>query len=309
MSVLAGNDGFTFEARFDGICFDVLSSSITEGREVVRHKFPKIDGVNTEDMGGNGMEISLEIIFVDHGFQVDPVNGDQGDYLERFRTFRELASKSAVRTLLHPYVGAVSCRIGDFSHNADGDGQPVIRASVQFIEDTDTEPVLRAADAFQPLASSQEVETELLSLQAAALGIGYETPIADGVLAEVQDWENDADLSAREIAQRMATLSNQLNDELNAFEDAADLDNYPLVKAYTKLQYQVRQVAEAVISETNRLVRLETTEPLPMRIIAARFYGAKDHERRTEELLDLNPEIRDPTLVPRGVKLKAFSIA
>jgi hypothetical protein len=42
-------------------------------------------------------------------------------------------------------------------------------------------------------------------------------------------------------------------------------------------------------------------------VIAARFYGAAEAERRFDEMRELNPEIRNQSIIPSGTELTAYS--
>ena len=295
--------GFTFEASYDGIRIDVLSSSIRHGRSLVPHAFPKRDGATNEDMGREQFVCSLQFLFIDHRF----VEEGEGNYLDRFRAFDLAVDDSTPRVLVHPYEGAVRCNIADFTHDADGETAPVIKCSATFREEITLPPVFVAGAGSQTRASAQDVRAESLQAESSLDEIGFDPSLVQFAAAEADRWEGDPDLSAREIQLQMAVINQNLNRELDDLDVATDLSRHPIHKQYTRLQHSLRRAAEAFTSTTTRIVQINVLEPLPLRVIAARFYGAEQAERRFSEMRELNPAIRNPAIIPAGSVLKAYS--
>ena len=308
-------EGFTFEATFDGIRIDVLSSQVSHGRAVVPHRFPKRDGADLEDMGREPFVCTMEFLFIDNRDALAAAKNrgltgggaDTGNWQDRFTEFDAIVGEDTPRVLIHPYVGAVNCRISNFSHSADGETQPSIRASATFTEEISLPPVFAAGGGAQTRASSQEVRASQVGADNALEDVGLSSDLPQEATAEAEAWEADPELSAREVQLQMATKNNELSAELDALGVAFDLDMHPIMRSYTELQYNLRRSADAFTATTTRIVIITVTEPTPLRVIAARFYGAEQAERRFGELLDLNPEIRDPSLVPSGTTLQAYS--
>lgn len=295
--------GFTFEASYDGIRIDVLSSTIRHGRTVVAHQFPKRDGATNEDMGREQFVCSLQFLFIDHRFVAE----GEGNWLDRFRAFDIAVDDDKPRVLVHPYEGAVRCNVSDFSHDADGAGEPVITASAMFSEEISLPPVFVAGAGAQTRASAQDVRAEAVQAEQSLDEIGFDPSLVQFAAAEADRWEGDPDLSAREVQLQMAVINQNLNRELDELEVATDLSRHPIHKQYTRLQHSLRRAAEAFTTTTTRIVQINVLEPLPLRVIAARFYGAEQAERRFREMRDLNPAIRNPAVIPAGTTLKAYS--
>ncbi len=295
--------GFTFEASYDGIRIDVLSSNIRHGRTVVAHQFPKRDGATNEDMGREQFVCTLQFLFIDHRFVAE----GEGNYLDRFLTFDIAVDDGKPRVLVHPYVGAVRCNISDFTHDADGSTAPVINASATFSEEITLPPVFAAGAGAQTRASAQDVRAESIQAEASLEEIGFDPSLVQFAAVEADRWERDPDLSAREVQLQMAVINQNLNRELDALDVATDLSRHPIHKQYTRLQHSLRRAAEAFTTTTTRIVQINVLEPLPLRVIAARFYGAEQAERRFREMRELNPAIRNPAIIPAGSVLKAYS--
>ncbi len=301
--------GFSFDASWAGIRIDVTSTSTPDhGRRTIQHEFPKRDGVTLEDQGRKGFAANMEFMFIDR----KALPGEDlpiGDYRARFDAFDGIVDEGKIATLIHPYVGAVKCRIDNFSHNADATGQAFIKASATFIEENSLPPVF-AADGLgvQTLGGSQDVRTFGTTADDARLaeGLGASPAIASSIAA-AEKWELDPLLTTREVLSEMAIEINKLNAELAAIDAATDIDRYPIMRDYTRLQHALRRTAEAFATTTTRIVAITTTEELPLRLIASRFYGADQAERRFDEMRELNPGLRSPVLVARGTVLKALS--
>ncbi len=307
--------GFTFDASYAGIRIDVLSSNIAHGRKTKPHTFPKRDGATVEDMGRGPWVCGLQFIFIDRKAQPGELQSP-GTAIERFNAFDKLVDEGTIRRLVHPYTKSRLCSISDFTHDADGDGGIEISCSATFTEENSIPPTFAAGGGVQTIAGSHEVESKVLQANAS-----LELPAAGLSLAELEDaqleldrvtlaveqWDSDPSLSARQVHLQMATINNALSSRLEDLDTARDINRFPIMKQYTLLQYQVRLAAEAFTTDTTRVVTITTVEPLPLRVIAARFYGANQAERRFAEMLELNPEIRNPGLIGRGIDLKAYS--
>jgi len=315
-------EGFTFEASYDGIRIDVVSSSVNHARKVISHTFPKRDGANTEDMGREPREITMEFLFLDNlrlpQLQVITGQISEDGYEKRFREFKELVDGGAVRTLIHPYEGSVRCRIREFSHTAKGDVQPTINCNATFVEEITQPSTFRAGSGSQNRASSQEVRSaklaadDALSSSTFAASVPAATLTAvqanvDDALTEAERWELNPDLSSREVQLQYARIANSLNADLVTLGALSSIDRYLTHKTFTLLQRKLRDAAEAFTSTTTRIVEITTTEALPLRVIATRFYGATEAEQRFNEMLELNPGIFRPTIIQPGTTLKAFS--
>ena len=290
--------GFTFDASWAGIRIAVTSTST----------FPKFDGATLEDTGRKHFVASMEFIFIDR----KPLPGESVpilDYRGRFNAFDAQVALGKVATLIHPYAGAVKCRIEGFGHNADATGQAFIKASATFIEEITLAPVFAAdGGGVQTLGGSQDVRAHATTADAAREDVGLEPSDNLAVAIEAAErWEADPTLTAREVLAEMAVVINALNAELADIGAGTDIDRYPIMRDYTLLQHSLRKTAEAFTTTTTRIVILTVAEPLPLRVIAAQFYGAGEAERRFDELRELNPGLLSPVIVPRGTALKALS--
>jgi prophage DNA circulation protein len=299
--------GFRFEASFGGVRIDVISTSTSHPRRVFPHEFPKKNGATTEDQGRGPLVIDLQFVFIDR----KPRPGEElpiEDYAGRFATFEELLLEDTVRTLVHPYLGQIRCRIGQYGTNGDGEGQPMIKASAQFTEENTEPAILDIVDgAIQATAGAQAVLQASFGADLALDSQGLSSELT-GQAAELSAfWGFSIGLTTREVQLSMAELNGRLNTELEAFETSGEIDLVPVIQAYTLLQYRLRKAAESFTTTTPRVVEITTTALVPLRAIVAEFYGAAEADRRFLEVLELNPSLKTPACVPPSVTLKAYS--
>ena len=294
--------GFLYEATFDGVRLDVLAVSGSHGRAVVEHTRPKRDGANNEDMGREPFRCTLSLVFIDHRHATE----QEGDAQQRFETIRSLWDSGEPRVLVHPYHGAVICRVAGFddSASADDDG---IAVTATFVEEISLPPVFAAGAGAVPRVGRQQVRGVQLDTDQVLADFGFTSSVTQDSYDKASEWEADPTMTTRQVQLEMMTLNNRLNAELEQFEAQTRIDRFPIMKQYTRLQSTLRRAAEAVTTTTNRIVRLTVTAAMPMRIIAAQFYGASQSDQRFAELRDLNPTVNGSVLVPRGTELKAYS--
>lgn len=298
---------YRFEASWGGIRIDVTSSNTNHGRRMFGHEFPKKRGASTEDKGRRPQVINLEFLFIDRKAQPGedvPVGG----YEQRFEVFNNLVKSEDIRTLVHPYLGQIRCRISNYSHSADGEGQAQILCSATFTEDNEEPPILDIVDgAIQVTAGSQAVLAARNAANDDLAAAGFTSALPDLAFDLSASWELSLGLTTRTVQTEMAALNARLNAELNTLGTATNIELLPIMRSYTLLQFRLRKAAEAFSTTTPRIVEITVEGLIPLRIIAAEFYGAEQAEQRFLELLDLNPQLRTPACVQPGQVLKAFS--
>ena len=203
----------------------------------------------------------------------------------------------------------MKCRVENYSHTADATGQAFIKCTATFIEEISLPAVFAAGGpGVQTLGGSQDVRinADESQLTLETLGLPPSDALTEAV-AVAEKWEQDPFLTAREVITEMQSTVNALNADLNTLDAYTDIDRYPLIRDYTRLQHSLRKTAESFTAVTTRIVIIDVTEPLPLRVIASRFYGAEQSERRFAEMRELNSELKSVVIVPRGTQLKALS--
>lgn len=304
-------DGYSFDAKLDDLVLDVIATDVQHGRSVHPHTFPKRDGAELEDSGREPWVGDIEVVF----FDASPVEPGQSDYLDRFAELDAMVGDGEVHTLVHPYAGIVRGRISAFSHHADGEAQPIIRCRFTFTEDIALAPVAAAAAGVQTRAGVQDIRAEAsLAKDAIEADTDLDADVAADAISVIDDtvstaeaWESDSTVTTRTVALEMATINSRLSRVLDDLECTTNLARHPIMKQLTLLQYSVRRAAAAFTSTASRVVTITVRDPLPLRVVAARFYGAAQAERRYAELRDLNPALTRYSLIPANSQLRAYA--
>jgi prophage DNA circulation protein len=296
--------GFNYEASFDSQIIDVISSNVSHGRRVTAHTYPRKNGGNLEDTGREPLVIDLEFVFFDRaGLSVEI-----GDYEQRFLEFNALLEREQIRTLVHPYLGAIRCMISNFSHSADGqNGTPAIYCSATFTEEISEPPVFAAQAGITSQAGAQEVFSVAYALDFALTEKGLSTNLTAQAVLKSRNWEIGIDTSSRSVQLEMLSLNSDLQIELDALYASDDVDNQQIIRNYTLLQWQLRTAAEAYSSRSPKIVQINVTSTQPLLLISSRFYSAREASERYEELLELNPQIRNPARVEAGTTINAYA--
>lgn len=302
------SQGFRYPASWAGIAIDVTGASVRHGRTVPQHLRPRRDGASLEDTGRDPWVCQVEFLFLDrdaHPGEPSPLP----DYEQRFTAFDVLVDSGATRTLVHPYQGAVRCKVEGFEHRAAAeDGQPVIRCSATFIEDGEAEIVF-APDPIKSVSGPQSLRGRATQVKTALSDTGApESAVLADVDVDADRWGNDPTLSSRQVYLEMVRLRRRLSDEMLAADPYTSIERYPIARAYHELQWELVRAFEAYSSSSSRVISLEVTAAQPLRTIAANFYGAAQADARLVELLDLNPGLRTPALVPAGTTLRAYAL-
>ena len=98
------------DASFKGVIFDVMSLDDSDGKALVEHALPFVNGTVLEDMGTTGRQIQVEAVFW----------GKQ--YSSRLNQLLETLMESGSGTLVHPVWGRLNNMIAaswHFRHEAD----------------------------------------------------------------------------------------------------------------------------------------------------------------------------------------------
>jgi len=299
------SQGFYYEASFGGVLFDVLNATTEHPPRVATHVYPKRDGANLEEMGRAPFVCTMQIVFFDRLPRRGEAQTLPG-YQERFESFDLLVQDGGVQTLVHPYVGAIRAVITDFSHQADGDVDG-IAATVTFTEEISEPPVFEVGASSTTTAGSQEVLAGAVGVDDALSAEGFESGVTGDAFDTVQRWELDPDISTRQVHLEMVAINDRLNTELTNYETGFGLATHPIMRQYALLQHNIRRAAAAFTAESDRIVRINVIQELPLRVIAARFYSAKEASKRVQQLLELNPDLKKPAQVPIGTRLKAYA--
>jgi prophage DNA circulation protein len=292
-----------YESSFGGVRLDVQSTTDDLSRALVRYKYPNRDGADVADMGAEEWVTRCRLIFW-------PRDGQ--DARAAFLGFMEVVKRGRSQVFSHPIFGERNCKVGQLSAAAEFGTRDVIMVEAEFVEDT-VDAATFPTGAGAPVASSvQEIAAISADIDSGLVDVNeredldepISTDVGKDAVTAVTGWSEDESLTERDVRYEAASLAADIEAETDRLELATHLDRYPLVAAFARLHFAIRNAAEAFIQRSPKAFEITVPAPTPLLVIAAQTYGADQAGDRYEELLELN-DIRTPNRIPAGTVLKA----
>lgn len=155
-----------------------------------------------------------------------------------------------------------------------------------------------------PSAAAMQPVTRLMSVVVVSQ---YAATVGELLTSEAET----ATLSPEQIETIVNDVRTMIETVVIDLRDATDLDaadkleRYrPVVEALKNQALLLQNAAKSIIEQRPPLIERAVTSPGNLHLIAHRWYG--DY-RRADELLRLNPQIRQPNFVLAGTVLKAYA--
>jgi prophage DNA circulation protein len=294
------------QASFGGVEFDCLTTSDSIARAVARRPYPRRNGGNLQDMGGEPRMTTVQAIF----FEREPIDGEDffqssRNHLERFADFFAATQKGIAQDFVHPLTGTYQALVEDLRFDADADQEDTILVDCTFLEDT-TEPAIfepGVTAIFESGTATIRVQAELLDAEIVAIGLETDLPQQAIDIAEL--WESSRlFLALSEVNLQLASFASDLNDMMDEFELVTDLARYPVWRSAQRLLFTVRLAADSFRQNQPQLTTILVLRGQPLRALVAEHYGAREAERRCGDIIRLN-DIDDPSYIPEGTRLRA----
>ena len=286
---------------FRGVSFSTLSITDAFARRVARHRYPYKDGAELEDVGGEARQVDAELIF----------RGDT--YLADLLSFLKVCTQGATGALIHPLFGSMRAKCQSANVRHEQSRRNAASVAAVWVED--------GVNTAVPTLVSIDAAAGALSLQSAAARATADDLSGDAATAlpATSAALDDADVFAGSLDETIGELSTRL-DQLGATINSAlaEVDALATDAAGAVLDDVGRSLlrddlrltlerARTLKERTERLhpqiVPREIGVHVPLASLAAELYGDPD---RADDLLRVN-KIRDPFLVPPGMRLKVFA--
>ncbi len=289
-----------FEAAYNGQRLDVQLTEDDMSRVLAEHEYGGIDGADYDDMGGRPRTTRVRVVFFER-------RGEPLDHLARLERFLADVQRGQAAEFVHPVSGSYDALVSDLRMSAAAEDRGLVVVECTFhqvgigrlFEEGFVTNVMQASVAVGVQAAAAAELLDELALES--------TAPADAAAA-VAGWEADPELSVREVNQQLAGLSARLAADVEAFDMARDLSHYELWRTYQRLHYQVRKAAESFRQTRSALKVVTVTVGQPLRVLAARLYGARLANEKEAELRRLN-DIRDPSYIEVGTEIRYHSPA
>ncbi len=292
------------QASFGGIEFDCLTTSDALPRALIRRTAPRRNGGRLQDMGSEPRTTQCRILF----FERKPLEGEadfllEENHIERFRRFVEAAQLGRVQDFVHPITGTYRAMVEDFAFDADAEAEDQIEVSCTFVEDS-TQPTVFEPGAGGPFdAGVAAVKVQGAALDADLAAAGIDDPIGSDTADMAETWSSDPLTSVREVNLQLASLATRIDDAVETYELATNVDRYPAWRNAQILLWKARQAAESFRQTQPQLITVTLAATQPLRVVLTDTYGAADAESQYDNALRLN-DIDDPTSIRAGTQLR-----
>lgn len=297
---------FLHQASYAGIEFDCLMTRDSFRRAIVAREFPRTDGGLLQDMGGAPRRTEMRACFFERAavegedFEISGLN-----HLQRYAAFLAACRQGGTHDLVHPITGTHRAQVESFDAEAVGEEDDQIYVDVVFLEDGTAPAVFQVGTGLLPFdagTAAVQVEAEQLTALLAASGMESDVPADASALAT--SWASSPELTVREVNLQLATAAAQIDAATETLELATNVANFPIYRSMQRVLWRLRQAAASFRQSQPQLITITLQADLPLRVVAAENYGAREADQRYGEMMRLN-DIDDPSLVPAGTRIRA----
>ena len=284
-----------YDASLAGVRLWLASLSADGGRTLVETQPTRGDENDVDDRGRAPRRWRVSLLFAE-------MPGETESPAARLRRLIALidAGSDDGFAFTSPIEGTCQVRIGDFTHELGSNFR--ITASATLVRLGDLEPaVTPVGPAVSPAAGAEAVTVAAGRATAELEAVNLESDAPAKCTEAAVRWTDPA-TSPRQVFLEVASLTTEIQDEIVALELGGDLQLWPAYRSMVELASQTIAAANAVTSTAGAVFRLLVDRPTPLRVIAARVYGAVLAAERMAEIVKLN-DIGTPGRVPAGTSL------
>lgn len=299
-----------FKSSWGSVRLWLSRISTSDGRKQVVKEYSRGDLPDIQDRGKVPKRARCSILFDSMiGDDIEPI-----DRLELLLGEIEDSGTSGPKLFVHPVHGSYLAVIEDFEHEIDDSG--TITASATFLAAENV-----GAVAVAPVGVSLEVDSDTLlsaaddlDLQLAEFEIPSTLPAAARSLADrfqraLSDVNSGVEVAIakaspiRDVLVGVASITDQLWQEMDTLKLAADTALWPVFRAYVTLGEAVRAAGVASTPTVDSLITVRIDGTMSLWSLLARTYGARDAPRRRGEVMSLN-DLRTPGRIETGTILR-----
>lgn len=283
------------EAAYGGVPLDLAVVDTTGGRSLAITELSRGDLPVVQDRGRATRRVSCEVLFIER----DDIAEDP---LDRFLAFKAMAEDGTPRLFRHPLDGSFLAAVEQLEYRLDSEAQEV-SATCAFVAVGDVVAVTLAGTGGSAVAGAQDVATAAQAVNDELDALGLSSSVPDDCTTAADGWAGAESPNPRRVLLEISSLTQQIAQDIADGGLTTDIDNWAAYRAYTVLEYRLRAAAEAATATTTRIFTELVREPIALRALVARRYGAASAEQRYREVLELN-DLRRPGRIPQGTRLK-----
>ena len=281
-----------FEASWAGIRLWISKITTDEGRTLVVQPYTTGDVPSVQNRGGVPKVARASILF-------DDMDGEELGPGDRLLRLIEAKDSGLPSVFTHPLLGSYLAEVGEFSHTIEETG--TITADITFVATEEVRAVVQPGSGASLAAGTGQVSAAADVCALVLSDVGLESTAPARATAAAETWGGDAD--SRRVLVDVGALSDQIGQEIEDLNLAADLVLWPALKAFVMLADAVRAAGAAAIGDRGQLMTVRVDSPISLRAIVGGIYPADEGDARRAEALELN-DIRTPARIPTGTVLQ-----
>lgn len=288
-------------ASFGGLRLYLESIDRDVGRALVKHEPTRAGlaqgggGFVVDDRGPRLSVVECSLVFC-------PVAGER-PFLDRYREFLRLKDAGA-QIFTHPVYGSYRARVGECRESIDTGAVDRISLSVEFVPDGGADPVVTVQAGVSAAAGAVSVRLTADQLKALYAELGETSTVADDAADAADRWADaDGTTDPRTVLVELASLSARIDTEVEDLELASDLSRWQAYRSALILRDNLRGAAQAATQEVDHVTEVVLEVAIPLVVLMARLYGAKDATARADQVASLNG-LGSRLLVPAGTRLR-----
>lgn len=284
-----------YEASLAGVRLWLASLSAEGGRTLVEQQPTRGDENDVDDRGRAPRRWRVSLLFADMPDETE----SPADRLRRLIATLEAGSDDGF-AFTSPIEGTCQVRVGEFTHELGANGRLTASATLARLG-AQAPAVIPLGPAVSPEAGAEAVTASAGRATAELEAVNLESNVPSSCAAAAVRWTDPA-TSPRQVFLEVASLTSEIQDEIVALELGGDLQLWPAYRSLVELASQTIAAANAVTATAGAVFRLLVDRPTPLRVIAARVYGAVLAAERMAEIVRLN-DVGTPGMVPAGTSL------
>lgn len=290
--------GKFFKASFGGVEMLLESMDGDAGRDWAVISPHRGDLHSVQDQGRRLRRVQCSVLFTDQP-------GLPDHYLDRYRAFEAMASDGKPQIFTHPIHGSYLAVVESTSYGASAESASV-RCSCSFLAVQEPQAVRSIAAGVAAVAGPEEVGVSATAATAELTALGETSDTPTDCLAAAEAWANGDTADARQVLLEVASLTSQIDADVDRLELVTDYQRWAAYKAMLRLRYSVSRAAQAATASASRVVEYNVRVGVPLRVLCARLYGARVAEEMADQVARING-LRITGRIPPGTVLRVPS--
>lgn len=282
-------------ASYAGVDLMVATISTPVGLDVVTHSPARGDKHVNQIRGLKHKAAQLRLLFIDQP--------GKPNYILRAQQFQGATEIPAASSFSHPVLGTYMAIAADVEMIATD--EMMVEFSCRMLPEDEPQVTFPAGAGVSVGAGSDATNVAATNATNALTAAGLSSDTPTSCASTVSAWaEIDTDLlDSQQVFLEVATLTAQIDSDIDTLEMESDLDLWLAYQAYILLRFQVVRAAQAATANADKVFDFIVGQPRPLLAICSDIYGPALAQQRWQDVINLN-RVRTPGLLPAGTSLK-----